>query len=122
MATKSEVHAYLRKNYNVEEIQTDLLKFTFLDGERSQMSFVMIDDAKVQFFSPFATTSQISAEKAFEAADAIAFGVKKMFDWYCLVDVAPIENLDENELVVGVEVLAQGADEIELALGLGDDL
>jgi hypothetical protein len=122
MATKSEVHAYLRKNYKVEEVQTDLLKFIFVDGDRSQMSFAQIDDVKVQFFSPFAKVSEISAEKAFEAADHIAFGVKRIFDWYCLLDVAPIDNLDENELVVGVEVLSQGADEIERALGLGDDL
>ena len=122
MATKSEVHAYLRKNYNIEEINTDFLKITFADNNRSQMAFVIIDDFKVQFFSPFAKISQISAEKAFDALDEIAFGAKKMGDWYCLVDVAPIENIDENEILVGLELLSQSADEIELALGLGDDL
>jgi hypothetical protein len=123
MATKAEVRAFLDKNYVLEEIEGGILKFVFrTDQDRTQLVFAVVDDVKAQFFSPFATTNDVSAEQALDAADSTSFGVKKFGSWYCIVNVNPLDNLDANEIEVSLNILSGIADEIEKNLGLGDNL
>lgn len=123
MATQAEVKTFIEANFNVEELENDLLKFTFEagDSDRSQLVFAFIGPVWLESYSPFATTDQINAAQAINANDSV-FGVGTIFDFYCLKQATAIENIDPNEIESALLGLAGSADTIEKKLGLGDVL
>lgn len=130
MATWPEVENFLTSNYKTEQLGDSFYKLTFsLDAGRSQMIFVMglgLEDphlANLAFFSPFAKISQISPQTLVEIMEDHSFlGFSRIGDWYTLKHVAPMSNLDANEIEWPMKYVTVAADNLELELGLGDDL
>lgn len=124
MATVAEANAFIKSTYQHEVLNENFYKLilTDTDSDRSQLVFVEVDEYKVIITSPFATTSQINADKALDAAADQVFGVKRFNTWYCLQNSVWIENLDANEITETVSSVAGAADTIEKTLGFGDAL
>lgn len=130
MATWQEVENYLTSNYELDVVEPEVLKLVFGVGDgRSQMVFVMgmsLDDpdlAHVSFISPFARTEQLSPQQLVNTmADNTALGITSIGGWYALKHVAPLANLDANEIEWPLTFVTGGADMLERQLGLGDDL
>lgn len=124
MATKAEVKAFLQANYRTEEIDTDHFKFIFTgDNGRSQLCFAIVGEYKIEIHSPFAPLDAITAQQAIDATDEKAFGIRKLGElWWGFANVVWIENVDPNEIHDSLAQVALAADEIEVKLGLGDNL
>lgn len=122
MASKDEVINWIKANAPTEAIDGDTFKvlMEWNDG-RSQILFVLPRDQVLEVFSPFAQENEVSAQQAIQANTSV-FGVDFFAGMYGLKHVLPIENVDENELVFGIKLLAEAADEFEKKLGLGDNL
>ena len=106
------------------------MKLVFgLEDGRSQMVFVAglalddPDDAIVSFISPFARTDQLSPQGLVDCmVNNNALGVAIIGDWYALKNVAPLANLDANEIEWPLAYVTIFADKLERELNLGDDL
>lgn len=130
MATWREVVSYLTSNYEVDQVSPTLMKLVFgLDEGRSQMVFVeglALDDpdaAIVSFISPFAKTEQLSPKGLIDCMEKnSALGIAIIGDWYALKNVAPLANLDANEIEWPLTYVTSFADQLERELNLGDDL
>jgi hypothetical protein len=130
MATWLEVESYLSSNYVVEKLDTSLIKLTFEVGDgRSQVVFVqgvLLDDdaaSYVSFASPFARVGQISAEQLVNCmADNPIVGMSVFGGLYVMKNVAPLQNLDANEIEWPLTFVTGLADGLERSLGLGDYL
>jgi len=130
MATWREVENYLTSNYQLEKLGPELLSLVFSVGNgRSQIVFVegvALDDpenAIVSFASPFAKVDQITPQQLVNCMkDNTAIGVAVLADMYMLKNVAPLQNLDANEIEWPLSFVTGFADELERSLGLGDDL
>ena len=125
MATQAEVKNFIAANFNFEELEGDILKFTFEGAEgfagRSQLVFAYIGPVHLETYSPFAAEDAITATQALNANDSV-FGVDIAFGKYCLKQATPVENMDTNELENALLGLAGSAGEIGRKLGLGDEL
>lgn len=118
MATKAEVLSYLNDNYHFEAIGDDAFQFGFnLDGGRSQLVFAHLGDGFLFFTSPFATESTIPANLVFKLVQDSLFGVKRAGDYYHLVHLVLLENVDSNEIDVAIRMLANAADKLEKEIG-----
>ena len=130
MATWREVVSYLTSNYKVDQLSPTLMLLVFgLDQGRSQMVFVEgldlddPDDAIVSFISPFAKTEQLSPQGLVDCmVNNCGIGVAIIGDWYALKNVAPLANLDANEIEWPLTFVTNFADHLERELNLGDDL
>lgn len=130
MATWREVENYLSSNYQVEKIDSNLIKIVFGVGDgRSQLIFVsgmLLDageDAFVSFASPFARVDQITPQQLANCmAENPAASFARLGDLYMLRNIAPLNNLDANEIEWPLKWVTVMADQLERSLGLGDDL
>lgn len=130
MATWREVENYLSSTYKVEKIDSAIIKLIFdLGNGRSQLVFVEglalddPEDAIISVFSPFAKVNEISPQQLVNAMSSnSAIGVAIIGDWYTLKNVAPLQNLDANEIEWPLLFVTNFADQLEQSLGLGDDL
>ena len=130
MATWREVVSYLTSKYDAEQLNPTTMKllFRFEDG-RSQMVFVSgialdhPEDAIVSFISPFAKTKQLSPQGLVDCmVNFNSLGIVIIDDHYALKNVAPLVNLDANEIEWPLAYVTEFADELERKLNLGDDL
>jgi hypothetical protein len=130
MATWREAENYLTSNYKTEKVGDHFYKLVFsLDAGRSQMVFVMglgLEDANtanLAFFSPFAKFDQISPQTLVDTMEKNPFlGFSRTADWYTLKHIAPLANLDANEIEWPMQYITVAADTLERELGLGDQL
>jgi hypothetical protein len=122
MATSAEAISFIKSNFKVEDLGDNLLKmlWTFTETNRSQLLFVEVRDSVLLVLSPFAGAGQVSADKALEISESI-FGIVKRADQLFLTHVVLLENADANEIAAPLELVAVHADDLEEALGLGDD-
>jgi hypothetical protein len=121
MATQSEVKSYITNKMNAEHIDGDLYKITYdLGNNRSQLVFVSVKEAMMGAASPFAKTEEVTPKQAIKATENSSFGIGTLGDWYVVRHVLLLDDLDESEILVGLDVVAQIADEIEEELVGGD--
>jgi hypothetical protein len=126
MATWNEVKNYVRSNYQVRSESDDgnMLHLIFeTEAGRSQMitvGFLDTDPAFVTFRSVFASTSQVSALKAFEVASATPFGIGMAGEIYFLNHAQLAATIDPDEIDVPMRWVTLFADYVEKQLGLGD--
>lgn len=121
MASQSEVQNYIKNNINSELIDDGLLKIIYDLGEgRSQLVYAFISDVSLNISSPFAKAEDVTPKQALKAVDGISFGIGMLEDWYVVRHVVPIADLDESEIITGLEVVAQIADDLEDSLVGGD--
>jgi hypothetical protein len=125
MATWLEVESYLTSNYVTEKLDLNCLKFVFELGDgRSQMIFVAglgldgPDDPVVFFASPFATTSMLSPQQVVDLMRESAIGIGEWHECYVVKHLAPLENLDANELEWPLAYVTRMADMLEEKLGI----
>ncbi len=121
MATRAEALSFIKSNFQVEDLGDDFLKmvWTFENG-RSQLVFAEVRDSLVLVLSPIAEVGRVTAEKILDVSESV-WGIIKRGDLYFLTHVILLENADPNEISGPLEILAVHADELEEALGLGDD-
>lgn len=116
MATRAETIQYIRSFNDVEDLGDGQFK-TLVDteGGRSQVVFMDVLDDLMVTYSPFATTDQITAGKAF--GFAVIFGIALIGDTYCIRNVSLLADIDESEIVNMVGLIAIRADEFEKNVG-----
>ena len=121
MATQAEAISFIKSTYVIANEDDGMMFLMFDQGDgRSQGVFVFVDEMKMGISSAFATTKSISADQALNAASDKAFGIGREGDYYVVKHVVPIADLDPSVVIVGIEITANMADELESALGLGD--
>jgi len=90
---------------------------------RSQMIILFEVDVEGEaldslvYNSPFASTSEISAEKVLELTGSMPFGVSAMGGFYTLRDQVQIADVSESELMGPVFMMAHFADKLEKQIG-----
>ena len=130
MATWRELVGYLSSNYDINQPDPTTVSLVFnVGGGRSQLVLVFgvaLDDpdiAHAAFFSAFAEEGQISAQQLVACLnDSNALGVAKIGSYYGYMNVAPLANLDANEIEWPLGLVTKAADMRENSLGLGDKL
>ena len=94
-----------------ERSQTILTVKIDLPGDDMDMLLVM---------SPFAKSSDISADKAIDLASPYA--ITRMGEFWVTTDMVPIANFDESEFWFSANLVGIVADNLESKLGGGDVL
>ena len=122
MAAQKEAIEFILENFPSEKIDDTLIKIVkSWDDGRSQLVFAEVKEEVIAVSSPFAESSAISAQQAINA-NATIFGVGMVGDWFALRHVVPLDDVDSSEMKVAFDLLAELADELEMKLGLGDNL
>lgn len=120
MATQMEVINWLWGN--VEDLQ-QLSPTTFsfrklVEDDRGQDVYFEVSESLVLISSPFSHQGQISSDVALKlVGENTALGMRKVGEFYALAHVVPIEDLDVSEIVVGIHLVGERADELEALLG-----
>lgn len=120
MATQMEVINWLWDN--VEDLhQLGPTTFSFrklVQDDRGQDVYFDVLESLVLISSPFSHDNQISSDVALKmVSDNTALGMRKVGEFYALAHVVPIKDLDVSEIVVGIHLVGESADEIETLLG-----
>lgn len=122
MASQQEAIDFIKSNYAFNELQGGMLNFVFdLEAGRSQMVFVLVDDTKIEYFSPFGDVSDVTAKQALDAISSYSFGMQIIDDEFVVKHVVFLENLDASEIKDGFHIVASIADELEKKLVGGDN-
>lgn len=121
MATRGEAIKYLRNIDGMQEGDDGLFTYvlSWAKEGRSQLVFLKVVDDFIVLTSPFADKDDISTHKALDLA--VIFGVADMGSHYGLRHVIFLEDLDESEIVNGINWLGARADILESQVG-GDAL
>jgi hypothetical protein len=123
MATQAEVKNYITKNMSAELVDGDLYKIVYdLGNDRSQLVYAAVRETVMNVSSPFAKTEDVTPKQAIKAVEDFTFGIGTLGDWYVVRHVVPLADLDESEIIVGLEIVAGVADELEEELIGGDAL
>jgi hypothetical protein len=121
MASQSEAVAFIRANYQVEELAPNTFKIAFNSGGlRSQNVYVGVTDYELQVTAPFAWQKDISADRALTANSSM-FGVVIINGAFALKHNAFLADLDASEIEKAFKILAGYADELEKQLGNSDE-
>jgi hypothetical protein len=116
MATEQEVIEKIRSYDGVKDLGDGGFSWMAqLEGNRSQIVFVVVSDPWLAFMSPFAEKDAISADQALSLAKI--FGVCAWDNYYGLRNLSLIEDLDESEIVNMAAYIAVRADAIESEVG-----
>lgn len=114
MATREEVLGFMQARYRFDQVNDYLYRATFdYESGREQVVLIEFRQDFVLFSSRFGSIQDLSAEQALEATNEWIFGMRKIDNSYWLRHVAPIKNIDENEIDDGLKLLAFAADEIK---------
>jgi hypothetical protein len=121
MATAAEAKEFIKNNYSVTELPNGFLQTEIeYSSMRSQIVYFSATDRHGMFVSPFAKSIDITAEQVFNYSEVSPWGVKLLGADYCVVHLAPLENLDVNEIEDGFQLVALVADTIEKAISNQD--
>lgn len=121
MATTAEIKKFIETNYSFEVLENGLYKIVFGDDDaRSQLLFIEVNDTWLNALSPFANEDDITAKQALAANSEYILGMQIFSGMYCVKYVVLIADLDESEVVTGLQFTAHIADELENALVGGD--
>lgn len=124
MATWAEIKNYVKSNYVVgmDEGNTLGLEFNTLNGRSHTVfiSWIEVEEPIIAFRSPFAKRANVSADRVFQAAEAIPYGVVTVGDMYALSNVQVAATLDALEIDEPMKWVTLFADKLEADLGQGD--
>lgn len=121
MATVKEIKKFIEDNYNFELLENGLFKI-LLDGDdgRSQLVFVEVNDTWLNALSPFANFDDVTPKQALMANAGYILGMQIFGEMYCVKYAALVADLDESEVVSGLQFAAAIADDLESKLVGGD--
>lgn len=89
-----------------------------VEGQRGQDVHFEVSESFVLITSPFSHAGQISTDVALKmVGENTALGMRKVGDFFALAHLVPIEDLDASELIVGIHLIGEAADELEGMLG-----
>ena len=121
MATQKEVLNYISKNLIAERVEDEIFRIVYdLGNDRNQVVFALVGEASLSIASPFANTEDVTPKQALKSVEEINFGIGTLAGWYVVRHVVPLDDLDESEIITGLEEVARIADELEDSLVGGD--
>lgn len=121
MTTTAGAKRLIEAKYEAEEIEENVYKLVFdIDGTRSQVVFVEVNDGFLLIRSPFANIDDVSPKRALDANSNTQLGLQLKFGVYYITHMVPLDDLDKSELDVGLGAVAAVADICESALSKGD--
>lgn len=119
MASQLEILSYLQSNFNVVSIEGELITINkSWDDGRSQLVFVNVGASMLMISSPIAAISDINVDVALQFLSDMnnPFGVRKVGEFLAVSNIGFTETTDAVELDFPINLIAEGADEIEKAL------
>ena len=124
MATVEEIKGFIEETYSVKwEEGSSLVSINFdLGNDRSQLVMIGVMGKALTAASPFAKISDISAEQALSISNTYKPVTLLGDAFYGHSSAFPMENLQPEEVVHMIELVALVADDSEKELGLGDAL
>lgn len=122
--SRFDVISLIKKTYaDAQEISDGNFAIPFdLGGRRAHPVFFLVEENQIWISSPFARTSSITDEDALNANRGYLCGIGKDETWFSVRHVLPFSNLDSDGLKSGLRFVLADAHEMNLELGLGDDL
>lgn len=120
MATREELINFVKANFNCEVDGGIIsLNYSFKDG-RTQFVHAEVSEEWIRVLSPFATADSITAMRALQLNESI-FGLDLINDYYFLVNVLFLQDIDASEVSAGLESVAYWADKLENKINFGDN-
>ncbi len=117
VATQQEAINFIKSNYRCDDLDGGVLKLVFdLGGGRSQVVFATVNEYNVQYASPFASLDDVTAKQALEANAEFNLGVQIQGNYFMIVHMAPLADLDASEIGEGFEYVSNVADALESKL------
>lgn len=120
MATQMEVINWLWENIEGLEQQSPTT-FNFrklVENDRGQEVYFEVMEELVLISSPFSHAGQISSDVALKmVSDNTGLGMRKVGDFFAISHILLTQDLDLSELVVGIHLVGETADELESLLG-----
>jgi len=125
MATWQQVKSYIYNNYTVATDDGDRIGLNFqLNGGRSQMVILVNLDAdefsSLIMMSPVASWSQVSADRVLRATEQVPVAIRSTGDLIVASHTQLLATIDEPEIDLSLQLLVSMADNLEKALGLGN--
>lgn len=125
MATWQQVKSYVYANYNVATDDGSQIGLNFDIGNgRTQMVILAHLEAEeassVIFMSPVAAWSQVSADRVLRATEQVPVAVRSIGDYIVASHSQLLATIDEAEIDLPLGILVNMADNLESALGLGN--
>ena len=118
MATKIEVMNFLKQNFRFEHVSDNVVRFPYTyDDGRTQVVYARLDDQFMVIASPFAAEEDITPSLAFKLADEVLLGITKLGGLYQVIHVVPLADVDEDEIILGLGLVADEADNLEKLVG-----
>lgn len=123
MATAAEAKQFIEANYNLEVLGDGNFKIIFSgDSGRTQLVFVDINDINVQVYSPFATVEDVTPKQALAANAEYGIGMQLLGNYYVVKHYMFLADLDADEILEGLRLVAGIADDLEKELVGTDNL
>lgn len=119
MASQLEILSYLQSNFNVVSVEGELVTINkSWDDGRSQIVYVNVGSSMLMITSPIAAIADLNIDAALQFLSKMnnPFGVRKVGEFLAVSNVGFTETTDAVELDVPINLIAEGADEIEKAL------
>lgn len=121
MATWTQIKQFLYQNYTVQSDDGEMMTLVIgVMDNRTQLVTVMLGESSILINSPVASIGEVTAERMLAATEGCLLGVKRLAGMYMVSAVAPIGDMDEEELNTPLLYAALTADGIEQTLGIGD--
>lgn len=121
MATWTQVKQFLYQNYAVQSDDGDMMTLVIgVTDNRTQLVSVMMGDSIIIINSPVASVGEVTPERVLAATEGCLLGVKRLAGMYMVSAVAPVEDMNEEELNTPLLYAALTADGLERTLGIGD--
>lgn len=126
MATWSDIQAFARSRYEVDEEEGSLaLTATFTSGRTQKLTirpYEALGARLIEFRAAVCRLKDLPPEEALRRNLSLPLGALALVDdIYVLVHRLPIENLDANEFELPLNALIRFADEMESTYSQGAD-
>ena len=121
MATWTQVKQFLFQNYTVQDDSGDMLTLVIsLSNGRSQLVTVMMGESVIIIKSPVARIDEVTPERMLAASEGCLLGVTRFAGMYMVTAIAPVQDMNDEELNTPLLFAALTADGMEQSLGIGD--
>lgn len=122
MATKQELVQFLVKECNAEVKNESVLtvQVSWDDG-RSHTVFIAVSDAFIALRAAFALKDSVNLDKVLALTQDSLLGVGSSGEGLVLKHMIPSGDIDASEIHIGLNYIAEQADDLEKAL-LGKDI
>lgn len=123
MASAKEIRKFIESEFETEYLEDLGMHRMLLElaDERSHIVLVAVNDEFFEVISPFANFDDVTPKRALEVASNRLLGIQVYGESYFVKHVVPVQDIDESEVITGIQMAAIVADTLEQDLGLGDN-